>query len=140
MNRYVSILVVALFALVGCSSAGESSSSSTASAAPSAPAAIIHSTLIDLALPLGTKISSHAEGVEIWQPPGTQAETVADLKPKLPIGKDLDGLKWCGETTDAKTGTVEWRWSGPGGSIDITLRSNAELTIEKSATAAAGCT
>jgi hypothetical protein len=137
MSRFVSILVVALLALAGCSSGGSSSPGTvaTSSVVPN----VIHSTLIDLALPLRTKISSHADGVEIWQPPGTQAETVADLKPKLPIGKDLDGLKWCGESTDAKTGTVEWRWSGSGGSIDITILSNAEFTIEKSATPATGC-
>lgn len=139
MGRCASILGVAVFVLVGCSSGGESSSGRTASAVSSAPAGIIHSTLIDLALPLGTKISSHADGVEIWQPPGTQRETVADLRSKLPLGKELDGLKWCGESTDAKTGTVEWRWSGSGGSVDVTVLSNAELTIEKSATAAAGC-
>ncbi|MET0699700.1 MAG: hypothetical protein ABWY93_08540 [Mycobacterium sp.] len=137
MIRYVAALFVAVAALVGCSS--ETSSPTAGVATSSAPPEVIHSTLIDLALPLGTKISSHAEGVEIWQPPGTQAETVADLKPKLPIGKELAGLKWCSDTTDAKTGTVEWRWSGPGGSIDITVLSNAELTIEKSATPAAGC-
>jgi hypothetical protein len=137
MSRYVSVLFVALLALVGCSSEDASPAASVATS--SAAENVIHSTLIDLALPLGTRISSHAEGVEIWQPPGTQAETVADLKPKVPIGNDLAGLKWCGDTTDAKTGTVEWRWSGPGGSIDITVLSNAELTIEKSATPATGC-
>lgn len=137
MSRYAALLFVVLAVLVGCSSGGSSSpgTAATTSAAPD----LIHSTLIDLQLPQGTRISSHAEGVEIWQPPGTQAETVADLKPKLPIGKELDGLKWCGESTDAKTGTVEWRWSGPGGSVDITVLGNAEFTIEKSATPAAGC-
>lgn len=137
MSRLIGIVVAALLVLVGCSSGDKSS---TAEAGTSAPPSAIHSTLIDLELPLGTKISSHADGVEIWRTPGNQAETVAAVKPKLPIGKELKGLPWCSESTDAKTGTLEWKWSGPSGSIDITTLSDGELTIEQTTTPATGCT
>ena len=136
MSRLVTILVAALLVLTGCSSADKSSGSdATSSTAPSP----IHSTLIDLELPLGTKISSHADGVEIWQTPGTQADAIAAVKPKLPIGKELKGYPWCSETTDPKTGAVEWRWGGPDGSMDITLLTNGEMTIEQATTPATGC-
>ena len=136
MSRFLTILVAALLVLTGCSSVDKSSgAAATSSLAPS----VIHSTLIDLELPLGTKISSHADGVEIWDTPGSQADTIAALKPKLPIGKELKGFPWCSETTDPKTGTVNWRWGGAGGSFDVTLLSNGELTIEQTAKPATGC-
>ncbi|MCV7229752.1 hypothetical protein [Mycolicibacterium komossense] len=136
MSRFVAMVVAALLVLVGCSS-GESSSSSSAST--SVAPSVVHSTLIDLQLPLGTKISSHADGVEIWKTPGSQADTIAAIKPKLPIGKELKGFPWCSETTDAKTGAVQWRWGGPAGEIDLILLTNGELTIEQTTTPATGC-
>ncbi len=135
--KSVAIVVAAVLVLVGCSSGDKASTTETGS---SAPPSAIHSTLIDLELPLGTKISSHADGVEIWRTPGDQADTVAAVKPKLPIGKDLKGLPWCSESTDAKTGTVEWKWGGPSGSIDITILNDGEMTIEQATTPATGCT
>jgi hypothetical protein len=136
MSRPLTILVAALLVLTGCSSGDKpSGSEATSSVAPSS----IHSTLIDLELPPGTKISSHADGVEIWDTPGRQADTIATIKPKLPIGKELKGFPWCSETTDPKTGTVEWRWGGSNGAMDITLLANGELTIEQTAKPATGC-
>jgi hypothetical protein len=135
MSRCVSILALALFVLVGCSSGGSGASDSVSSA----PTSAINSTLIALVLPTGTKISSHADGVEIWQLPGSQSDGVAAVKPKLPIGQPLEGLKWCGESTDAKTGTVQWRWSGPTGSVDVSVLSDAELNIQRSTTPATAC-
>ncbi|CAN5248484.1 hypothetical protein BH09ACT8_BH09ACT8_23430 [soil metagenome] len=138
MSRpFVTIIVAALLTLVGCSSGDTSSGADVSTSVAPSP---IHSTLIDLELPLGTKISSHADGVEIWDTPGNQADTIAAIKPKLPIGKELKGFPWCSETTDPKTGTVEWRWGGPAGSFDITLLSNGELTIEQTTKPATGCT
>jgi hypothetical protein len=135
MSRCVSILAMALFVLVGCSSGGSDASNSVSSA----PTSAINSTLITLVLPPGTKISSHADGVEIWQLPGNQSAGIAAVKPKLPIGAPLEGLKWCGETTDAKTGTVQWAWSGPTGSVDVSVLSDAELNIQRSTTPATAC-
>jgi hypothetical protein len=137
MSRFLAILVAAMLALAGCSSGDKSSSTeaATSSVAPS----LIHSTVIDLELPQGTKISSHADGLEIWDTPGSQADTIAAIKPKLPIGKELKGFPWCSETTDPKSGAVEWRWGGPAGAFDITLSSDGELTIEQTAKPATGC-
>jgi hypothetical protein len=138
MSRFLAILVAAMLALAGCSS-GDKSSSTEAATSSAAPSSLIHSTLIDLELPQGTKISSHADGLEIWDTPGSQADTIAAIKPKLPIGKELKGFPWCSETTDPKSGTVEWRWGGPAGAFDITLSSDGELTIEQTAKPATGC-
>jgi hypothetical protein len=135
MSRGVWILAMAMFVLVGCSSGGSGESGNVSSVPPSA----INSTLIALVLPPGTTISSHADGVEIWQTPGSQSDAIAAVKPKLPIGQPLEGQKWCGETTDAKTGTVEWRWSGPAGSVDVKVLSDAELSIERSTKPATTC-
>jgi hypothetical protein len=133
---FLAVVIAGLLMVAGCSSGdGSSPTAATTTVTPS----VVHSTLIDLQLPPGTKISSHADGVEIWQTPGSQADTVAAIKPKLPIGKELKGFQWCSETTDPKTGTVEWRWGGPAGSMDITLVSNGELTIEQASTPATGC-
>lgn len=136
MTRSLAILVAAMLALAGCSSGH---TSSTAEATSSAPPSLIHSTLIDLELPPGTKISTHADGLEIWDTPGSQADTIAAIKPKLPIGKELKGFPWCSETTDPKTGTVQWQWGGAAGSFDLTLLNNGELTIEQTSKPASGC-
>jgi uncharacterized lipoprotein len=129
-------LAAALFVVLvaGCSGGTDGSSSPTSSAGPQ----LIHSTLIDMALPPGTTISSHADGLEIWQSPGSQDQAVAALKPQLPIGGDLDGLRWCGQRTDA-SGGVAWSWGGPGGSIVVDAQPGGEIRIERSAKPAVGC-
>jgi hypothetical protein len=135
-SHRISALAGALFVVLaaGCSGGTEGSSSPTSSAGPQ----LIHSTLIDVALPPGTTISTHADGLEIWQSPGSQDQAVAALKPQLPIGGDLDGLRWCGERTDASGGAA-WSWGGPGGSIVVDALPGGVIRIERSAKPAVGC-
>jgi hypothetical protein len=97
----------------------------------------IVSTVIDLTLPPGTTISSHSDGVEIWQTPGSQQDAVAALKPQVPIGKELKGAAWCGEHTDAKSGLLDWRWAGKNGAIDVEIGTDGMVRIEQTTVAAA---
>ena len=130
------IAAVALIASVvsGCSS-GEQGSAESPSAATTSERKI-SSTVIDLTLPPGTTITSHADGVEIWQTPGSQQEAVSAIKPQVPIGRELKGATWCGEHTDANTGLIEWRWAGPRGSIDVEVGVDGVVRIEQTTVAA----
>jgi hypothetical protein len=123
--------------LSGCSSGGSGPAESTQT--PTTTARKIVSTVIDLTLPPGTTISSHSDGVEIWQTPGSQQDAVAALKPQVPIGTDLKGAKWCGEHTDAKSGQLDWLWAGPNGSVNVEIGTDGVVRIEKTL-GAATCT
>ena len=119
----------------GCSS-GDGQSSETSPATTTSARKVV-STVIDLTLPPGTTISSHSDGVEIWQTPGSQQDAVAAVKPQVPFGADFKGAKWCGERTDAKTGMLDWHWAGPKGSIDVEFGTDGSLRIEQTTVAAA---
>ena len=134
MKAVFAAAAVAACVISGCSSgdagSGETSATTTTSARK------IVSTVIDLTLPPGTTISSHSDGVEIWQTPGSQQDAVAAVKPQVPIGADFKGATWCGEHTDAKTGMLDWRWAGPKGSIDVEIGTDGVVRIEQTTVAA----
>jgi hypothetical protein len=133
--RAVAAAVLVACLLSGCSS-GASGSGETSAAAATTSARKIVSTVIDLTLPPGTTISSHSDGVEIWQTPGSQQDAVSALKPQLPIGAPLKGATWCAEHTDAKTGLLDWRWAGPNGAIDVEIGTDGIVRIEQTTVAA----
>lgn len=137
-NRLPAVAIAVIALVVSACSSG-TDQAGQAPATSSVAAGIIHSTLIDIALPPGTKISSHADGVEIWQTPGTLQQTVDAMTPQLPIGRDLDGLRWCAGASKATDTLVVWKWGGPGGSIVVVASSGGELRIERSASPATGC-
>jgi hypothetical protein len=118
--------------LSGCSS--DPGSGETSSAATTERKAV--STVIDVTLPPGTTISSHSDGVEIWQTSGSQQDAVSAIKPQVPIGRDFKGATWCGEQTDAKTGMLDWRWAGPKGSINVEIGTDGVVRIEQTTVAA----
>jgi hypothetical protein len=134
-----AIATAALAACVisGCSS-GNTGSVETSPATTTSARKIV-STVIDLTMPPGTTISSHSDGVEIWQTPGSQQDAVSALTPQVPIGKDFRGATWCGERADAKSGRVDWHWAGPKGAIDVEIGTDGVVRIEQT-TVAAACT
>lgn len=134
MRTVVAAIGLVACLLVGCSS-GEPVASGTSVAATTSARKIV-STVLDLTLPPGTTISSHSDGVEIWQTPGSQQEAVSALKPQLPTGAALKGAMWCGEHTDAKTGLLDWRWAGPNGAIDVEIGTDGIVRIEQTTVAA----
>jgi hypothetical protein len=133
----IAAVALAVCVISGCSSGETASVESTPS--PTTSARKIVSTVIDLTLPPGTTISSHSDGVEIWQTPGSQQDAVSALKPQVPIGADLKGAKWCGEHTDAKSGLLDWHWAGPNGSINVEIGTDGIVRVEQT-TVAATCT
>ncbi len=134
MKAVVAAAAVVACVISGCSS-GDAGSSETSAAATTSERKVV-STVIDLTLPPGTTISSHSDGVEIWQTPGSQQDAVAAVKPQVPIGADFRGATWCGEHTDAKTGMLDWRWAGPKGSIDVEIGTDGVVRIEQTTVAA----
>lgn len=141
MRSAPSLVVAALMAwlLAGCSSGGDEAVRSTQPSVTSAAQSAINSTLITLKLPPGTKISSHSDGVEIWQIPGSQEQAVSAVKPQLPIGREFEGLKWCKAETNVKTGLIDWVWGRPGSSIMVGVFPDATVRIEKTTNDPVGC-
>lgn len=136
MRTVVAAAAALACLLSGCSSNDAGSAETSAAATTSARKVV--STVIDLTLPPGTTISSHSDGVEIWQTPGSQQDAVSAIKPQVPIGRDFKGATWCGEHADPKTGMIDWRWAGPKGSIDVEIGTDGVVRIEQT-TVAASC-
>lgn len=134
MRAVIGAVALGACVISACSSGGAGPVESTQAATTSARKIV--STVIDLTLPPGTTISSHSEGVEIWQTPGSQQDAVSAIKPQVPIGADFKGAKWCGEHTDAKSGLLDWLWAGPNGSINVEIGTDAVVRIEKTLGAA----
>ena len=134
MKAVFAAAAVVVCVISGCSS-GDAGSGETPSATTTSARKVV-STVIDLTLPPGSTISSHSDGVEIWQTPGSQQDAVAAVKPQVPIGGDFRGARWCGESTDAKTGLLDWRWAGPKGSIDVEIGTDGAVRIEQTTVAA----
>lgn len=135
MKSAIAAAALAACVISGCSS-GDAGSGETSAAATTSARKIV-STVIDLTLPPGTTISSHSDGVEIWQTPGSQQDAVAALKPQVPIGKELKGAAWCGEHRDPKSGLLDWRWAGKNGAIDVEIGTDGIVRIEQTTVAAA---
>jgi hypothetical protein len=130
---FAAVVVIACV-VSGCSSGDAGSDGSSSAATTSARK--ISSTVIDLTLPTGTTITSHSDGVEIWQTPGSQQDAVSAINPQVPIGREFNGATWCGEKTDAKTGLLDWHWAGPKGSIDVEIGTDGSVRLEKTLGAA----
>lgn len=100
----------------------------------------------DLSLPLDSTESRGSTDIEIWSSPLDTTGTASVLRVQLPIGKPLQGVGWCEETKNSKTGLIVWTWAdktewmnvsvgrnyieqgvtGPGSEITITRQNSTE--------------
>lgn len=71
-----------------------------------------HSGLVDMALPRGSTRTGEQSvpGTEMWHVPLRVPDTVANLRPQLPINAPYDGLGWCAEILDLSGDTTRWSW------------------------------
>ncbi|MDP7730331.1 MULTISPECIES: hypothetical protein [Mycobacterium] len=79
------------------------------------PGGTARSQLVDLALPPGSKLidssrTNEWDASEFWELALPFDREVAALRSQLPIGRDLQGLRWCLEDTNDGVGYVYWRW------------------------------
>jgi hypothetical protein len=112
----------------------------TSSAPPPGPGP--HSQLIDVTFPAGSTGGGgpSTPGVEAWHVPLEVSDTVAYLRPQLPINGPLDAIPWCADDSSPKLTLTQWTWAtntqmivvgvspyyakvgvrGPGSEVDIT--------------------
>jgi uncharacterized protein YceK len=138
-KRHPVLLVVAtLVALGGCGTTASTTAPSTTTAsrtgvvmttAPvtttaSGPAP--HSQLLpELVLPDGSTSFASSDGTsEVWTVPaswGAQSKILDNIRSQLPLSKPYDGLPWCNETVENKTGGLQWSWDDGQNIIIVTV-------------------
>jgi hypothetical protein len=71
-----------------------------------------HSKLVHMTLPRGSTPTGgqSVPGLETWHVPLGVPETVANLRPQLPIDASYDRLPWCAESIDLRASTTRWSW------------------------------
>jgi hypothetical protein len=105
------------------------------------------SQLIDLTLPAGSKLigSTHTgewDASEFWEMALPFDQEVASIRRQLPVGGELQGLKWCLEEVNNNVGYVHWKWGDPATErvivVDVfrlfsPLQKNGGVNIHKTA-------
>ncbi|HUO37881.1 MAG TPA: DUF2510 domain-containing protein [Mycobacterium sp.] len=87
---------------------------------PPGPQAPPHSHLVNITLPAGSTATGGqaVPGLEVWHVPLRIPDTVADLRPQLPINAPYDELPWCAETIEVSGAITRWTW---GSAEDLLL-------------------
>jgi len=122
----IVVVLVVIVAIVGNRLAssgnqqgGSPSTTSSRLAAPpstqSPSTAPPHSKLVHVTLPRGsTPIGDRTvPGLEMWHVPLGVPDTVADLRPQLPIDAPYDRLPWCAESIVFSAAITRWSWGTP---------------------------
>jgi Protein of unknown function (DUF2510) len=116
---FVGVIVGDLLSGSRSQQGAPSSTTSSISAEPSSTQAPSgtppRSQLIDMTLPRGSTPTGGqlAPGIEMWHVPLRIPDTVANLRPQLPINAPYDGLPWCAETIDPIGDITSWSWGTP---------------------------
>jgi hypothetical protein len=117
------LVVIVVVAIVGnrlvSSGNQQGASPSTTSSTLAAPPSIQppstappRSKLVHMTLPRGS-ISTGAKtvpGLEMWHVPLRVPDTVANLRPQLPIKAPYDRLPWCAESIIFSASITRWSW------------------------------
>jgi hypothetical protein len=119
----IVVVLVVVVAIVGnrLASSGNqqgaspSTTSSTLAAPPSTQppsAALPHSKLVHMTLPRGSTPTGGktVPGLEMWHVPLRVPDTVANLRPQLPINAPYDRLPWCAESIVFSADITRWSW------------------------------
>ena len=71
-----------------------------------------HSKLVRISLPRGSTPTgaNTVRGLEMWHVPLRVPETVANLRPQLPINAPYDRLAWCAESIVLGADITRWSW------------------------------
>lgn len=127
----VPVVIVAIVGIRLASSGNQQgasppTTSSTLAAPPSTQppsAAPPHSKLVHMTLPRGSTPTGGqtVPGLETWHVPLGVPDTVANLRPQLPIDTPYDRLPWCAESIDLRASTTRWSWGTAQDLLRITV-------------------
>jgi hypothetical protein len=139
MSERIFILALIIAALAGCDRhlaaplPTPTPAISTLSAPPApSPANPLQSKLLsDLTMPVGSELISSKPGYEDWSIPGDLTSAEQTMRGLLPVGHNLQSLRWCKEDPPDNGGGPTWYWRRfDGGSITVDINPNDDTHSE----------
>ena len=87
---------------------------------------------------------SNITGQEEWLAPGSYESILEYFRAQLPVGREFDGLQWCGEGNEPSVGTTAertiWIWGDYRDLLQVAVGRDSSVEIlRRQGTGTLGC-